>query len=498
MANHRKVPSTRQSKRVSREMQESTIGSHVARSSTPTRRAGVSSVNARTSRRASHGQVETLQPVTASGESVSAHRQRTQRREYVDAVQHRERRKRVGLGIVIAVVIIAIAVAAGFLAFRGTVGSEMALRDSDASQALVSVKSGEPYYALITAELGAVAQPLEHEGPDVLLLARLDREKKSLAIVGIPAGLQVSTDTGTHRVADLAAKGDAALIEAVAGFAKVDISHYVKVGKGGVEGIVDALGGVEVNVDQVIDDPHAGDVYIPAGTYTLNGSSALTYLRADNLRLGVTDQLQHQVDFGALVLAKIFSGEVNFATLIDSIDTYFQTDMNLADLEEVQSILSGVTANDIVKTVLPGYLTEVTGVVSTNDALFVGSADDLAKIIASLEQGEVPDVTSSSDVQAAAPGSFSLEVQNGTNISGAAALTADSLAAAGFNVVKVGNAEQPVYDETLVVYKGPEGPSRAKAVINTLGIGRAVSGDIYYSFEPDVLVIIGTDYKPFV
>lgn len=498
MVNRRKVPSTRYSKRISRDVQQSTIGSHVERPSGQNRRTHAASTGSHAARRSVRSESGTYGSAATNEVSRAAQRGQLQRNQYVEAVQHRARRKRVGVGIVIVVVVVAIALLAGFLAFRGSVGSAMALRDSDAAQSLVSVKSDEPYYALVAVELGAVAEPLEHAGPDMLTLVRVDRQNNTIALVELPPGLQVSTEAGTHRIADLALKGDAALIDAVANFAKVDITHYVKVDQKGLEGIVEAFGGVEVNVDQVIDDPHAGDVYIPAGTYTLNGSSALTYLRADNLRMGVTDQLQHQVDFSALVLEKLFSTEGNFATRIDSIDEFFQTDMSLGDIEALQSMLAGVSARDITRTVLPGYLTEVTGVVNTGDALFIGSSDDMAAILAALEAGEVPDVTRSTDVQPAAPGSFTVEVQNGTNISGAAAVTTQSLAEAGFNVTKTGNAEQPVYDETLVVYKGSEGPSRAKAIIDTLGVGRAVSGDIYYSFDTDVLVIIGSDYKPFV
>ncbi len=498
MVKRRKVPSVRQSQRVSRDVEQSMIGSHVQRPSASSRRTQTPHVNSRTAQRASHGQVEAIRPRTSSGESYAAHRQRTNRRQYADAVQHRARTRRVGLIAVIIVVLAAVALLAGFLAFRGTVGSEMALRDSDASQALVSVRSEEPYYALIAVELGAAAKPLEQAGPDVLLLARVDRENKSLALVGIPAGLQVATDAGTRRVADLAQTGDAALIGAVSSFVKVDISHYVKVGAGGLEGIVDALGGIDVNIDQVIDDPHAGDVYLPVGTYTLNGASALTYLRANNLRLGATDQFQHQVDFAALLLAKVFSNEGNFATRIDSIGPYFQTDLSLGDIETLHGIFGGMSASDIQRTVLPGYLTEVTGVVNTGDALFVGSSDDMANIIEALESGTPLETTNSTEIQPASPANFTVEVQNGTNIVGAAAVTADTLTAAGFNVTKTGNAEQPVYDETLVVYKGAEGPSRAKAVINALGLGRAVDGEVYYKFDDDILVIVGSDYKPFV
>lgn len=420
------------------------------------------------------------------------------RGDYVNTVRQRTRSRRFAIGVGIVVAIVALALIAGVLAFRGSIGSEMALRDSDAPDALVAVRSDEPYYALVAVELGSVAQPLDQVGPDVLYLVRINREDKSIAMVCIPAGLQVLTDSGTRRVADLAQNGDAALITAVSNFAKVDISHYVKIDDGGVAGIVDGLGGIDVDIEQVIDDPHAGDVYLPVGTYTLNGASALTYLRASNLKLGVTDQLEHQASFATLVMSKLFSSEGSFQTRLESIDSYFQTDLSLGDLESLQGWISEIPAGGIPCTVLPGYLTEVTGVVDTGNALYVGSSDDMAAIIAALESDEVPDVASSSDIQPADPASFSVEVQNGTDIVGAASMTGDTLKEAGFNVAAVGNAEQQVYNETLVVYKGDEGPSRAKAVINTLGVGRAISGDIYYSFETDILVIIGSDYKPFI
>ena len=416
---------------------------------------------------------------------------------YAAATQHRARSRRVLWGIVIVVVVVGLALGAGFLAFRGSIGSSLELKGSDAKNALAATRSDEPYYALIAVDLGAVAVPLDHAGPDVLFLARVDRDAQTLSLVCIPAGLQVVTDNGARRVADLAEQGDATLIQTLANFAKVDISHYVKVRKGGLEGIVDALDGVEVYIDQVIDDPHAGDVYLPVGDYTLNGASALTYLRASNLKLGVQDQLNHQASFASLLLEKLFSSEGVFQRRLESIDSYFQTDLSLGDIEALQSWLSSKSAADIPCVVLPGYLTEVTGVVDTEDALYIASSDDMAAIIAALESGSAPDTTSSSDVKPADPASFTVEVQNGTEIAGAAAVTADALKAAGFNVAAMGNAKQQIYTETLVVYKGAEGPSRAKAVIDALGVGRAIDADIYYTFDTDILVIIGSDFKPF-
>lgn len=501
MAERRKPKATRYTGHVSRDVHNVTLGTHVQRS-TPHVRRSVSNARqaAKQTARAASSQAR-IEPQVADGAITVGRRGRHGAgRGGLGAIQKKHRSRRLAVGAVAVVIVVAIAALAGFMAFRSVVGSQMALRDSDAPSALVSVKSDEPYYALIAVELGAVAQPLEHDGPDVLFLARVDRVNHTLALINIPAGLQVATDSGYRRIGSTATKGDAALITAVANLAKVDISHYVKVEKGGLEGIVDALGGIEVSIDQVIDDPHAGDVYLPTGTYTLNGASALTYLRAENLKQGVTDQLDHQVKFAALLFEKVFASEGVFATRLDAIDGYFQTDLALGDIEALQSWMRDLSASDITCVCMPGYLTEATGAADQAGTQFIGSSDDLVKIIESLEAGETPAAATGSTVEAADPGSFTVEVQNGTDIVGAAASTSDSLASAGFNVTKSGNAEQQVYTETLIVYKDAEGQGkgRAQAVINALGLGRAVAGDVYYSFDSDVLVIIGSDYTPLV
>ena len=150
-----------------------------------------------------------------------------------------------------------------------------------------------------------------------------------------------------------------------------------------------------------------------------------------------------------------------------------------------------------MRVVLPGYETSVTG----NDSgqqVYVSSAEDIAGIIEALEKGETPQVDKSKTASSVEASSFKVEVQNGTDVAGAASTTADTLKAKGFNITKTGNAEQQVYKETLVVYKSEDaqGANRAKTVIDALGLGRAVEGGDYYTFDDDILLIIGYDYKP--
>lgn len=405
--------------------------------------------------------------------------------------------KRLAIGIIAVALVVGVAVAAGVFVFRGVVGSEFALRDSDANGALVAPREGDPSYTLIVAELGSVAAPLDNGTPDVMLLARLDTKSNSLALINVPVGLQITSDNRSESIGSLANKGDAQLITTLAQYAKVDIAHLVKVDEAGLVDMVDKLGGVSVDIEQQIDDPQAGSVYLPKGERALKGDEMLTYLRATNVKYGVEDRLVHQLTFATGLLEKLFSAQGSFTTRLDSIGEDFQTDYALGQLETANKSIGGISSGDITVSILPGYFTAVTNVTGSDSERYVGSANDVATLIDDLNNGREPSVGSITEKSLADPASFTVDVQNGTTVVGAAASAAELLRQNGFNVGDVGNAEQPVYDETLVVYKNSEnGIACANAVINTIGAGRAVQSNSYYNFSHDVLLILGADNKP--
>lgn len=555
MARHGKQYSSARTRRTSRKVSDATIGTHVRRSAPDQaksrQQSSLSYSDKRVAARASESHVDTFMPSATSGEDLSTYRRRSSRRRYVESVQRKAWVRRIVTALIAILIVAGLALGAGWLAFRGVLGSAMALRDSDARDALSAPAADEPVYTLVTAELGAVAQPLEQEGPDMMLLLMEDRQSGVLSIISIPPSLKVAVDNDTMRLADMAANGDAALISAVESYTKLDVHHLVKIPEGGVSGIVDSLGDVEVTFDQVVDDPNAGDVYYPMGTYTVNGPGALTYLRANNLKMGKSDQMANQAAFFKNLLFRVIDSGKGFTTELDALDDYFQTDLSLQDLESFAGWVREIGDQGVRCDIVPGYFTVSSDVVEDNGELFVSKSAEFAEFIQKLTPGEDGQSEQAEAVQAASPDSFTVEVRNGTDIAGAGKTTAEALDALGFRIADVGNAEQQVYDETLVIYRtkntpAPEaapasdgeadgegeegeeelqvaqpqqeqsqssastpeeqaaaaeaeralGESRAKAVIDALGMGRTVEGDMYYSFTADVLLIIGYDYKP--
>ena len=559
MANHGKHYSSNRSRRTARKVQNATVGTHVRRDAIDNRSSssvqGASYVDGRYGARASQNQVETLIPITESGEDSSAYRRRGQQDRYLETVRKRARRRRILTFLIVAIIVIGLAVGAGFLAFRGVIGSHMALTNSDARDALSAPAESEARYTLFSVELGATAVSLEQSGPDMIVLLREDREKGSSQLIAIPAALKVTVDNDTRRLADMAAEGDASLIKAVETYTKYDINHFVKVDEEGIVAAVDALGGIEVTFDQILDDPNAGDVYYPIGTYTLNGHGALTYLRANNIRYGKTEQLTNQVNFLKLFIGQLMAYEKGFASGIEAIDSYFQTDLSLGELEEFASWLDEVGLATMSCHVVPGYFTALTDVVGDYGELYVSKSGEFSQMLEEIVGSDSEEGNSAERVNVEHD-SFTVEVRNGTDLAGAASATSEMLQEQGFDVLRVGNTSQQVYDETLVIYRtadtpnprtanegvegaqlqfelneqaqdgeyedpyaqdeqvyedSPEGTSsqnlneeqqrtlgqaRANEVIEAIGVGRTIEGDMYYAFDADVLLIIGYDYKP--
>lgn len=63
---------------------------------------------------------------------------------------------------------------------------------------LTAVKSGDPFYTLVVAELDTPGMPNSAEVPDALALVRTDSSGKNACIISIPADVQVSAKDGKY------------------------------------------------------------------------------------------------------------------------------------------------------------------------------------------------------------------------------------------------------------------------------------------------------------
>ena len=109
--------------------------------------------------------------------------------------------------------------------------------------------------------------------------------------------------------------------------------------------MVDAVGGIEVDVPMEIDDPVI-PCYIPAGLQTLDGETALNLCRSRHAFDDYGDGDVYRAANQRLVLGalarKVLSSDVGtIARTIDALAKYVQTDFDVADIIALAQAMQG-------------------------------------------------------------------------------------------------------------------------------------------------------------
>ena len=124
----------------------------------------------------------------------------------------------------------------------------------------------------------------------------------------------------------------------------IRIDHYVVVDFASFEGMVDAIGGVEVCVPQPIVDPQHG-INIPAGTRKLTGRTALNYVRArytigDKSDLGREKRQQAFVAsmFRQVLSANTLADPLAVTGFLDSATKSLTLDQDLGSLRKLGAL----------------------------------------------------------------------------------------------------------------------------------------------------------------
>lgn len=499
MADSRRSVNARKLRETARKANSSLVGSHISPSVQRGGRAmnagSVSFANGRKQSRASHGEVRNV--VSHAHRQSGAPALHVGGHDFAQDIHRRTRARRIAGIAAVAVLLVVLAVSVGVFVYFGSVGSKLALRDSDAASALKAPQEKTASYVLISADLGGATASSDFEGPDALVLMRVDSQNKTMSFLGIPAETGATLSDGNlHQLRDAAGEGDAALIGKVSDLVGVDIAHFVKIDRAGLVKLVDAAGGIDLDLSEEVDDPAAGSDYLAAGPQKLSGSAALTLLRATNLSKGVQSQAQNQAAFFSQLVVKLFSaqGTLSSASLLDKVSSCFQTDISSNDLLAAGEALVGIAGDSVSSAAIPGSLTgSSSSLVSNAPRVFTPSKSEWAQVQAAFVEGG--DAASAAKAGAVDVSGLKVEVQNGAAVTGAAASTTQLLSQMGCEITATGNAEQQVFEETLVVYStGHE--DQAKAIVERMGFGRAVKDVGYYTYTGDVLVVIGGDYKP--
>lgn len=381
--------------------------------------------------------------------------------------------------IAIAVVaVVVVAVGLGGFVFQSTVSGNMSLKDSSIQSALATPENDtDPYYVLLA---GSASDDGE---ASYLAVLRIDPQNNKMSVLNVPANIAASTG----QLRDLPVSNDGGtLVSEVSKLVGVPIAHYVGLSDAGLASLVDAMGGIDVNVDKLVDDPRAGTIVIDPGQQTLNGEQVATYVRAYNYEKGRETRASIQFEVLQAIVSKAASmGGLDFMKAADSLSGGLQTDYSYDDLTALLGLASSLGSVE--------YGTVPGSDVSHQGRTFFSVSDaNWSKVQEKFLNGDSPNVnytTSKADKK-----KLSIIVLNGSGITGNAQKAESKLTSAGYTVKETGNAEAFVYDETLVVYRNSSNQQDAQSIVDTLGVGRAVPAGVNYNLSTDIQIMVGKDW----
>jgi len=195
---------------------------------------------------------------------------------------------------------------------------------------------------------------------DTLILITFNPKTLNATMFSIPRDsyVPISCWSGKpeNKITHAAAYGDDCMINTIKDYFDIDIDYYAKINFKGLVKLVDAVGGVDVNVGQRLctdDSSRGGQVCINPGEQTLNGEQALVYARnRKQLANGDFGRAEHQQEIIMALVNKIktikdvstFMDILN--TVSNSMDTNLTTKQILSFYNVGKDILKRSTVTD--------------------------------------------------------------------------------------------------------------------------------------------------------
>ena len=163
---------------------------------------------------------------------------------------------------------------------------------------------------------------------DTLILITFNPKTLNATMVSIPRDSYVPIacwgDKAENKITHAAGYGTDCMMNTIENYFDVNIDYYAKINFKGLVKLVDALGGVEINVEQKLCTDNSNrekEVCVSPGLQTLDGEHALVYARNRKaLKNGDFGRGQHQQELVKAMINKM-KGVRNVSTFMDILNT---------------------------------------------------------------------------------------------------------------------------------------------------------------------------------
>ena len=199
---------------------------------------------------------------------------------------------------------------------------------------------------------------------DTLMIATIDPRLDQATLLSIPRDTRVKIrGRGYDKINAAYAYGGVDLTEStVENFLGIDIDHYVLINTNSFVKIVDAIGGVDIDVEKRMfyedpwDDNGGLVIDLYPGQQHMDGKTAVTYVRYRDSE-GDIGRVKRQQAFMAACMDKVTSPEIvpRIPKIVREVIDAVETDMSLRQLLELAGALKAAQQNGLETDMVPGY-----------------------------------------------------------------------------------------------------------------------------------------------
>jgi LCP family protein required for cell wall assembly len=340
---------------------------------------------------------------------------------------------------------------------------------------------------------------------DTMIVLTLDPATKTAGMLSIPRDLYVPLpNRGQDRINTAHVYGGPTYtMQTVQYNFGIPIQHYVRVNFQALTTLVDMVGGIDIYVDEDINDQAYPDMHngydpfvISAGWHHMDGATALKYART---RHGSSDfyRMRRQQQVIMALRDRVLSTDAitkllpNAPEILSTLQTSISTDFTPSEIAQLVLFAKDLPAENITRVVVDETSVQRWTTPQGGDVLI--PIRDRIRLLR--DQLYAPPAPAQPAAANATPEAGRIAIHNGTNIKGLAAEAQASLQKKGFTVAELGNASGDHPQTVIIDYHGRK--QYIQQLANALGVSiTAVNTSLDSNNPLDALVILGDDYQP--
>lgn len=234
---------------------------------------------------------------------------------------------------------------------------KMKKADTSDQELASSGKSLEEPFTILLMGIDSTDEVLEKNAianGDTLILITFNPKTLNATMLSIPRDSYVPiacwSDKAENKITHAAGYGTDCMMNTIEEYFGINIDYYAKINFKGLVKLVDAVGGVDVNVDasQTLctdDSSRGGEVCINPGPQTLNGEQALVYARnRKQLANGDFGRGQHQQEIVMALLDKMkgITKVSSFMDILDTVSNSLDTNLTTKQILSFYNILKDI------------------------------------------------------------------------------------------------------------------------------------------------------------